>query len=154
MKIKAFTLIEMLIVIAIVVILAGAMAPIIRFTKEDARTAKALTILETIRVASHQYHLDTGAWPPYGAGAVGDGLMANTEGLDGWRGPYVDAETWPLDPWGIRPYYIMFVPPAKLYAVSIGPDNGWDGCKLPNDPTCAFPPCDDICIAITPDINS
>jgi len=96
MRRKSFTLIELVIVVAIIAILAGAMVPIIRSSRTEAREAKALAELDSIKAAAMMFHADTGVWPP--ASTDGEGLMSDTTtATPDWEGPYLD--TWGDDPW-------------------------------------------------------
>jgi len=120
---KAFTLIELLIVIAIAVIISGALVPLFSVTKQDAKLAKAMSEMEAIRAACFMLHHDTGQWPT--SGNAGNNLVEDEPKIIDWQGPYL--EYWPDDPWG-APYFLSFVPtygvnPQGLYVVSSGKDN-------------------------------
>ncbi len=148
MRKESFTLIELLIAIAIVAILAGAMMPIFNITRQEAKEAKALAEMGAIKMASMMLHYDTGVWP-LGEGQImnvnGSGLIDNLQlGLiiPDWAGPYLDE--WHVDPWGVS-YRIqvgglMGCPGVaeNIYARSFGKDTG-------------APPDDDIFLLITPD---
>jgi len=104
---KAFTLIELLIVIAIAVIISAALVPLFSVTKQDAKFAKALSEMEAIRKACLTLFMDIGTWPPYiEVDHLGYELVANSDGLVDWQGPYLP--TWPVqDPWG-RDYILEY----------------------------------------------
>ena len=105
LKMKSFTLIELLIVIAIVAILAGAMAPLLRSSRKEAMVAKAARDFEILRKAWMRLNFDVGMYPD--DDAYGENpLIANTDLLapvlftaaDGWNGPYIDRAV--NTPWG------------------------------------------------------
>ena len=96
MREESFTLIELLIVVAIVAILAGAMMPIFNITRQEAKEAKVLAELDAVKMASVLLHYDTDEWPV--VGTAGEGLVDNNGVIVGWAGPYLDE--WKEDPWG------------------------------------------------------
>ncbi|MBN3039704.1 MAG: type II secretion system protein [Candidatus Omnitrophica bacterium] len=81
---KAFTLIELILVVAIVAILAGAMVPIIRGAKIDAQISRMIETGEVLYKASQMFYSDTGVLP-----ADTNDLLADT-GIAGWDGPYLE----------------------------------------------------------------
>ena len=98
----AFTLIEILVVIAVIAILASLVAPNVFQHVGTARTTTARSQLEMLGTALDAYRLDTGQYP-----STEQGLQAlvAAPGMDApatWRGPYLRRAV-PLDPWG-NPY--------------------------------------------------
>lgn len=63
MKEKGFTLIEMVIVLAVVAILAAVMVPIIATNIEQAKVARAAADVKTIAEAMVRFRQDLGFWP-------------------------------------------------------------------------------------------
>jgi len=113
---KGFTLLETLIVIAILSILARIVLVAMNDARDDARIAVAQSTLQNLRTAIGQLEDDTGEWPDHKqidvveGGAAGNelwdlneprvGLIA-TDGLfSRWNGPYTFTRRIPLDPWG------------------------------------------------------
>jgi len=97
---KGFTLIEMLVVIAIIAVLAAIVAPSAFKAVDKGKISAAVGNFKSIKTAVMAYYADTGAWPA--AGAVGAGLVA-TDGVSGWDGPYLDK--WPgKGQWGAGVY--------------------------------------------------
>lgn len=98
-----FTLIEMMVVLAIIGTLAMLVGPSILRNVGDANVTAARTQIETFAVALDAYRLDVGAYP-----TTEEGLAAlRAQPLSGiphvgWRGPYLRKPV-PMDPWG-RPY--------------------------------------------------
>lgn len=80
---SAFTLIELITVIAIIAILMGLLIPQIAGAKESARRTKAATEVKTIVQASKAYYNDYGKFPPVEeakseSGSSGGGKTTNT----------------------------------------------------------------------------
>ena len=123
---NAFTLIELLIVITIIAVLAGAMVPLFRTSRKDAGITKAWNDMEAVRTASQLFHLDTGIWPSMGFNCMMfDALVKNRDAdgksIPGWDGPYLDEFTG-MDPWGNS--YGEWWPPdnRSFWITCTGPD--------------------------------
>lgn len=118
---RAFTLVELLLVLVILGTLAALVLPKFTGRTEQARVTAALTQIATFGTALDAYEVDTGAYP---AGANGlQSLIVAPSDVSGWRGPYLKSEI-PLDPWG-RPYVYEFpgrANPAGYDLRSAGPD--------------------------------
>lgn len=70
-----FTLIEIVIAVAIVAIFAAALSPMVFRHLEDAKLSKAQNEAETVATAVLSYYKDTGAWPYTNAdGPTGNGV--------------------------------------------------------------------------------
>lgn len=97
------TLIEVMVVVIVLGLLAGLVAPQILGRVSEARSETARTQLELIRVALDNYYLDNGRYPTtsQGLAALRTRPASDPEPRD-WRGPYLRSEV-PTDPWG-RPY--------------------------------------------------
>ena len=98
-----FTLIEMLVVITVIAVLAGVVAPMVFHNVGDARVAAAKAQIELLGLALDQYRLDNGYYPSTAQGleALRTAPAGDPPARD-WRGPYLKKPV-PLDPWG-RPY--------------------------------------------------
>lgn len=97
---RGFTLLELLVVLVILGLLAGYVAPkyFAQIGKSEVKTAKAQIV--ALEKALDQYRIDTGHYPN-----TEQGLAAlNTKPADEphWDGPYLK-KTVPNDPWG-KPY--------------------------------------------------
>ncbi len=97
---RGFTLLELLVVMLIIGLLAGYVAP--RFFSQvgKSETKVARAQLDALEKALDQYRLDTGHYP-----ATEQGLAALTErpaNEPKWGGPYLKKAA-PPDPWG-RPF--------------------------------------------------
>jgi general secretion pathway protein G len=105
-----FTLIEMLVIIAIIAVLAAVVAPEVFKNVGDANAGAAKQQIELLGTALDSYRLDNHAYP-----TTDQGLAAlRTEPATGtrpprWRGPYLRRAV-PDDPWG-KPY--LYVSPGR-----------------------------------------
>jgi general secretion pathway protein G len=115
---RAFTLVEMLLVVTIIGILAALVIPRIAGTGERARnTAARADINGGIKSALGAYEVDNGFYPK----SLQD-LLVQPSNARNWHGPYL--EKLPLDPWGSA--YVYYYPgkhnPTGYDLLSIGPD--------------------------------
>lgn len=100
---RAFTLLEIIVVIIVLALIAGLVAPQIFGRVGDARSTTARTQIELLSTALDNYRLDNGAYP-----TSEQGLAALREKPTrvpvpaNWRGPYLRKAV-PNDPWG-KPY--------------------------------------------------
>jgi general secretion pathway protein G len=95
-----FTLIELIVVVAIIGLLAGLVLP--QFIKQEEKaTAKAVKAqIELLGTALDTFRLDVGRYPTSQEGL--QALNQRPAGVDRWDGPYLKKEV-PSDPWG-KPY--------------------------------------------------
>lgn len=99
-----FTLIEILLVVAIIGALAAMVVPRLTGRSEKAKVATARAdIRANIATALKMYEIDMGTFPTteQGTGA----LSSSPSGAASWSGPYIEKS--PVDPWG-RPYQYKF----------------------------------------------
>ena len=95
-----FTLLELVVVIIVLGLLAGIVAPQIIGRLAEAKSTTARTQIELLSVALDGYRLDNGTYP-----TTEQGLAALRERPTrapipaSWRGPYLRKAV-PLDPWG------------------------------------------------------
>jgi len=112
-----FTLMETLLVMAVIAVIAAIAIPSHKKARNTARERQAAADLEIITTAVEQLAWDTGRWPPGilrndqyvgGGNEVWDltadsvGLMGTDGSFPNWKGPYI--RSIPLDPWG-NPYF-------------------------------------------------
>ena len=100
---KAFTLIELLLVMVILVVLAAVVVPKFTSRSKDARITAAKTDVSNIETALDAFEVDTGRYPSSDEG-IG-ALVSPPSGVNGWHGPYV--KSLPSDPWG-HPYVYQY----------------------------------------------
>jgi len=112
---KGFTLLEILIVVAIIGLIASLVVPnlIGRYERSKEEIAKAQ--LEMLASAIEAFRLDVGRYP----NSLEELISSNDPK---WRGPYLAKKQIPKDPWG-RDYVYKYPgehAPYDLY--SLGPD--------------------------------
>ena len=97
-----FTLLEILVVIAILGLLIGLVAPAALRQLGGAKLSIARQSIERIGSTLDLYKLDVGAYPTteQGLGA----LVDKPEDSTGWNGPYFKTGGLPVDPWK-HPYF-------------------------------------------------
>jgi general secretion pathway protein G len=97
MRRRGFTLLELIVVIIVLGLLVGLVAPQIFGRVGEAKDVAARTQMALIGTALDNYRLDNGGYPltAQGLGA----LRAAPGGATTWRGPYLRKDV-PLDPWG------------------------------------------------------
>ncbi len=95
---KAFTLMELLLVVIIIGVLAAIMLPSFSGRSEEARITRARTEIEsTLGLALDMFESDIGSYPSTQQGL--DALIRQPEGADNWRGPYIKKSNRFEDPW-------------------------------------------------------
>jgi general secretion pathway protein G len=97
---SGFTLLELLVVVAIIGLLVGYVAPryFSQIGKSEVQVARAQ--IDALEKALDQYRLDTRRYPSSEQGLAA--LMAKPSSEPNWSGPYLKRAV-PNDPWG-RPY--------------------------------------------------
>ena len=116
---RGFTLLELLVVVVIIGLLAGFVAPRYfgQVGKSEVNVAKAQ--LDALEKALDQYRLDIGRYPDNEAGLKA--LVEKPASEAKWAGPYLRKGV-PLDPWG-KPYLYRFPgEKAEFDLISYGKD--------------------------------
>ena len=98
---RAFTLVELMLVVIIIGILVAMVAPRLAGRSEQAKIAAARADIDAnLASALDLYELDNGAYPE-----KLDDLIVKPSNVAGWKGPYLKRK--PLDPWG-NPYIYKY----------------------------------------------
>lgn len=94
MKTKAFTLIELMLVVIIIGILSAMVIPRLTGRSEEARKSAAKADIESnLALALDMYEMDSGSYP-----SSLDALRTKSTEAGNWKGPYIKKK--PADPWG------------------------------------------------------
>ena len=128
---KGFTLLELLVVLAIIATLVAVVAPSVFRNVGDAKNDAAKSQIEIFALALDSYRLDNDVYPSTQQGlAALRAMPAAGDHPRNWRGPYLRKDV-PLDPWG-RPY--VYVAPGienpasyDLYTLGRDGKTGGDG---------------------------
>ncbi len=118
-----FSLIEILIVVAIMGLLVGLVGPNVMRQFENSKAKTAYVQIQSLRTALDVFMTDVGRYPAEGEGLA---VLVAGSGLAGWAGPYLKDGRLPLDPWG-RPY--RYEPTADMpnRVISLGADGAPGG---------------------------
>jgi general secretion pathway protein G len=100
-----FTLLEMLVVLAIMGLLAAIVAPQVLKYLGSSRTQTAKVQIQNISSALELYRLDVGRYPTPDEGLKA--LVVAPSTAPGWNGPYLQKSSALNDPWG-QPYLYRF----------------------------------------------
>lgn len=116
---RGFTLLELLVVVVIIGLLAGLVAP--RYfdsvSKSKSKIAKAQ--IESLDKALDQYRLDVGGYPTAEQGLAA--LNTQPSGVAKWQGPYLK-KALPADPWGNDYAYVLQPGALAIDIISYGAD--------------------------------
>ena len=109
---RGFTLLELLVVILIIGLLTGIVAP--RFMGQVSRSevTAARAQLDAFAKALDAYRIDNGQYPSTQQGLAS--LVQTPSGLPTWRGPYLQSDV-PPDPWHMPYQYQSPGPNGKDY---------------------------------------
>jgi len=117
---RAFTLVELLLVLVILATLAAIVLPKFTGISERSRVTAAQTQISTFKTALGAFEVDMGYYPK----SLVDLLKQPGNNAQSWHGPYLEGDTVPKDPWGND--YIYTCPgkhnPTSFDVMSLGPD--------------------------------
>ncbi len=105
---RAFTMIEILLVVVIISILAAMVVPNLTGRSDQARVVAAQTDVDSnISAALDLYKMDNGTFPTSEQGLAALVVQPTTAPVPAhWNGPYLKKKKIPQDPWG-RPYVYL-----------------------------------------------
>jgi general secretion pathway protein G len=102
---RGFTLLELLVVLAILGLLVGLVAPAALRQLGSAKEKIAHQSIERIAGVLDIYKLDVGTYPTTDQGL--QALISRPQGAERWNGPYLKGDKLPEDPWG-HPFVYRF----------------------------------------------
>jgi general secretion pathway protein G len=100
---RGFTLLELLVVLAILGLLIGLVAPAAIRQLGSAKEKIAHQSIERLASVLDMYKLDVGAYPTTEQGLQALLTRPSGSGVTRWSGPYLKGDSVPEDPWG-RPF--------------------------------------------------
>jgi general secretion pathway protein G len=124
---RGFTLMELLVVLAILGLLMGLVGPTVLNQLSGAKVKTTGLQIKDMEQALEMYKLDVGRFPTTEQGLIA--LVEKPVSASGWNGPYLKAKNVPLDPWKNEYHYKYPGEHAELDIYSYGQNNapGGDG---------------------------
>lgn len=119
---RAFTLIELLAVIAILGLIAAFAVPQVLKWVSGARSDSARIQIEALGASIDLYRLEVGSYPP-----TLEALVEKPHGAERWNGPYLKKKVIPKDPWGHGYVYRYPGKNGGYDLMSLGSDNSEGG---------------------------
>jgi general secretion pathway protein G len=115
-----YTLLEMLVVIAILGMIVAFATPQVLGYLERSKTKAAQIQITSIAAALDLYRLDAGSYPNEEQGLTA--LLARPKDAKNWHGPYLTRDDGIIDPWG-KPYLYRPPTPDKMFVIeTLGAD--------------------------------
>lgn len=121
-QMSAFTLIELLAVIAILGLIAAFAVPQVLKWVSGARSDSARIQIEALGGSIDLYRLEVGSYPP-----TLEALVEKPQGVARWNGPYLKKRVLPKDPWGNDYIYRSPGKNGGYDLLSLGSDNSEGG---------------------------
>jgi general secretion pathway protein G len=124
---RGFTLVELLVVLAILGLLAGLVGPQVMKFLGGSKTKTAGLQIHDLGATLDLYRLEIGNYPSSDQGL--EALVKQPGNVPGWNGPYLKKNDVPKDPWGNEYHYRAPGEHGAFEIWSLGADNreGGDG---------------------------
>ena len=92
LNVKGLTLVEIIVVIAVLTLLAGLIIPAITGVSQDAKATKILAVIDTLKKAVMEHYSHTGTLATEYSGYTDPKKheLSIKQKTPGWRGPYID----------------------------------------------------------------
>jgi general secretion pathway protein G len=126
-----FTLVELLVVLAIIGLIAALVAPQVLRYLGAARVETTQAQLKNIGSALELYYLDSGKYPSSDIGL--NALVAAPNDGSVWNGPYLKTDAALKDAWGNKIAYEQTGDPLNIVVKSLGRDGKPQGQGLDSD---------------------
>jgi general secretion pathway protein G len=126
-----FTLVEMLVVIAIIGLIMGLVGPRVLNSLGESKVKAAKLQIESFSSSLDLFYLDVGRYPTAGEGLAALAQRPGNAGI--WNGPYLKTGSVPADPWG---HVYLYRAPAErgpYEIVSLGSDGQEGGAGTAAD---------------------
>ena len=120
-----FTLLELLVVLAILGLLAAIVAPQVLRYLGTSRTQTAKVQIENISASLDHFQLDVGRYPTPEEGL--DALVKAPPNAPNWNGPYMKKATGLIDPWGQKYVYVVPGKHGEADVYTLGSDHAEGG---------------------------
>lgn len=130
-KTRGFTLIEILVVLAILGMVMGLVGPQIMKHLGTAKSDTARLQIEDFGGTLDLFYLDNDRYPSTAEGL--EALVQKPATLDRWNGPYLKKTKIPTDPWGNNYHYMSPGEHGDYDLYSYGADNAPGGEKNNRD---------------------
>lgn len=120
-----FTLVELLVVLAILTLLVTLVGPRVLNQLGGAKSKTAAVQIADLEKSLELFQLDVGRFPTTQEGL--EALVQRPGSVSGWNGPYLRGSTVPVDPWGNAYRYANPGPAGGIEILSLGADGAPGG---------------------------
>jgi general secretion pathway protein G len=128
---QGFTLVEMLVVIAIIGLIMGLIGPRVLNYLSESKVKAAKIQMQSFASALDLFNLDAGRYPSTSEGL--DALVQRTPGVAAWNGPYLKGGNVPMDPWNHAYIYRAPGEHGAFDIISLGADGQEGGSGVAAD---------------------